>query len=52
MNRYLVERLRPFRAAGLEHAYLVNVTSLADPSTAATAADRTEEVLHGLRRLP
>jgi phthiodiolone/phenolphthiodiolone dimycocerosates ketoreductase len=48
----VVERLRPFRAAGLEHAYLVNVTPLADLSTAATAADRTEEVLHGLRRLP
>ena len=47
----VVERLRPFRAAGLEHAYLVNVTPLGDLSTAATAADRTEEVLHGLRRL-
>jgi phthiodiolone/phenolphthiodiolone dimycocerosates ketoreductase len=47
----VVERLSGFRAAGLEHVYLVNVTPLADLSAAASAADRTEEAMHGLRRL-
>jgi phthiodiolone/phenolphthiodiolone dimycocerosates ketoreductase len=48
----VVERVRGFREAGLEHAYLFNVTPLGDLSTAPTAVDRTEEVMHGLRRLP
>jgi len=48
----VVDRLRGFRAAGLEHVDLVNVSALADPAAAPTAAARTLEIMQGLRALP
>ena len=47
----VVERLRGFRAAGLEHVDLVNVSALGDPAVAPVAAARTLEVMQGLRAL-
>ncbi len=47
----IVERLRPFREAGLEHVYLVNVTGLADPARASASAALTQDVMRGLRSL-
>jgi phthiodiolone/phenolphthiodiolone dimycocerosates ketoreductase len=47
----VVERLAPFRAAGLEHVYLVNVTPLADLAKAPQTAAHTEAITQGLRRL-
>ena len=47
----IVERLRPFRGAGLEHVYLANVTALGDPAKAAGSVGLLREVLQGLRRL-
>jgi len=47
----VVERLRPFRAAGLEHVYLVNVTALGDLSKAAGSAALTAEIMRGLRAI-
>ena len=43
-------RLAPFRAAGMEHVDLVNVTLLADPA-GAPAPSRTRDVATGLRAL-
>jgi phthiodiolone/phenolphthiodiolone dimycocerosates ketoreductase len=48
----VVERLRPFREAGLEHVYLANVTALGDHTKAASSAALLTEILAGLRRLP
>ena len=48
----IVERLRPFRDAGLEHVYLANVTALGDHTKAASSAALLAEILAGLRRLP
>jgi phthiodiolone/phenolphthiodiolone dimycocerosates ketoreductase len=48
----IVERLRPFRQAGMEHVYLANVTALGDPSKAASSTALLTDILHGLRRLP
>jgi phthiodiolone/phenolphthiodiolone dimycocerosates ketoreductase len=48
----VVERLRGFREAGLEHACLVNVTALADPSKAAGSTALVEDVMRGLKALP
>jgi phthiodiolone/phenolphthiodiolone dimycocerosates ketoreductase len=48
----VVARLRPFRAAGLEHVYLVNVSALGDMAAARDSPRRTAEIMHGLRRLP
>ncbi|HMM49393.1 MAG TPA: LLM class flavin-dependent oxidoreductase [Miltoncostaeaceae bacterium] len=47
----IVERLRGFRAAGLEHAYLVNVTALGDHRKAASSNALLGDVLSGLRAL-
>lgn len=47
----IVNRLRPFREAGLEHVYLVNVTALADPTKAASSARLVDDVMRGLRAL-
>ena len=47
----VVARLGPFRAAGMEHVDLVNVTPLADPAGAAAAPSRTRDVASGLRAL-
>ena len=47
----IVERLRGFREAGLEHVYLVNVTALGDMTKAASSTALLTDVLHGLRRL-
>lgn len=47
----IVDRLRPFRQAGLEHAYLVNVTALADPAKAASSAALTDDIMRALRTL-
>jgi phthiodiolone/phenolphthiodiolone dimycocerosates ketoreductase len=47
----VVARLAPFRAAGMEHVDLVNVTPLADPAGAAAAPSRTRDVATGLRAL-
>jgi phthiodiolone/phenolphthiodiolone dimycocerosates ketoreductase len=47
----IVERLRPFREAGLEHVYLANVTPLGDHTKAASSVALLTEILHGLRRL-
>jgi phthiodiolone/phenolphthiodiolone dimycocerosates ketoreductase len=48
----IVERLRPFRAAGLEHVYLANVSALGDPAKAASSTALLADILAGLRRLP
>ena len=48
----IVERLRPFRDAGLEHVYLANVTALGDHTKAASSAALLAEILAGLRRCP
>ncbi|MGE0025962.1 MAG: LLM class flavin-dependent oxidoreductase [Thermoleophilia bacterium] len=48
----IVERLTPFRAAGLEHVYLANVSALGDPARAASSAALLVDILAGLRRLP
>ena len=47
----IVERLRPFREAGLEHVYLTNVTALGDVTKAASSVGLVREILEGLRRL-
>ena len=47
----VVERLRPFRAAGMEHVDLVDVAALGDPTRAASAAERRRAVIAGLRAL-
>jgi hypothetical protein len=47
----VVDRLRPVRAAGLEHVYLVNVTALADLAKAPGSAALTAEIMRGLRTL-
>lgn len=47
----IVERLRPFREAGLEHVYLANVTPLGDPTKGPSSAALLKDILHGLRRL-
>ncbi len=47
----IVERLRPFRQAGMEHAYLVNVTALADPGKAVSSGALVDDILAGLRTL-
>ena len=47
----VVERLRPFREAGLEHVYLANVTALGDHTKAASSVPLLAEILQGLRRL-
>ena len=48
----VVERLRPFREAGLEHVYLANVSALGDHMKAASSAALLTDILAGLRRLP
>jgi phthiodiolone/phenolphthiodiolone dimycocerosates ketoreductase len=48
----IVERLRSFREAGLEHVYLCNVTGLGDMTKAASSTALLRDILHGLRRLP
>ncbi len=48
----IVERLRPFREAGMEHVYLANVTALGDPSKGAASAALLTDIMHGLRALP
>ena len=48
----VVERLRSFREAGLEHVYLCNVTGLGDMTKAASSTALLRDILHGLRRLP
>lgn len=47
----IVERLRGFRAAGLEHVYLANVSPLGDFTKAASSTALLTDILHGLRRL-
>ena len=47
----IVDRLRPFREAGLEHVYLVNVTPLADPTKAVSSTLLTDEIMRGLRTI-
>lgn len=47
----IVDRLRPFREAGLEHPYLVNITSVADPAKAASSMALRDDILAGLRTL-
>ena len=47
----IVERLRAFREAGLEHVYLANVTALGDHTKAASSAALLAEILQGLRGL-
>lgn len=47
----VVERLRPFRAAGMESVNLTNMSVAADPSAAATVGARTLEIMQGLRRM-
>ncbi|MGD9694101.1 MAG: LLM class flavin-dependent oxidoreductase [Thermoleophilia bacterium] len=47
----VVARLRPFRAAGLEHVYLANVTALGDPAKGASSTALLTDVLNGLRAL-
>jgi phthiodiolone/phenolphthiodiolone dimycocerosates ketoreductase len=47
----IVERLRGFREAGLEHVYLANVTALGDMTKAASSTALLTDILHGLRRL-
>lgn len=47
----IVDRLRPFREAGLEHVYLVNVTPLADITKAVSSAMLTDDIMRGLRTL-
>lgn len=47
----VVDRIRPFRDAGLEHAYLVNVTPLADPAKAVASTALTDDIMRGLRGL-
>jgi phthiodiolone/phenolphthiodiolone dimycocerosates ketoreductase len=48
----IVERLRAFREAGLEHVYLVNVTALGDMTKGPSSTALLRDILHGLRRLP
>lgn len=47
----IVARLAEYRAQGLEHVYLANVTALADVTKAASSAALLTDILHGLRRL-
>ena len=47
----VVERLRPFREAGLEHVDLVDVAGLGDPSLAASGPERLRAMVAGLRAL-
>ena len=47
----IVERLRPFRRAGLEHVYLVNVTPLGDHTKAAASNALIQDIMAGLRAL-
>lgn len=47
----VVERLAGFRAAGLEHVYLVPVTPLADPASVPKTPGHMAAILAGLRRL-
>jgi phthiodiolone/phenolphthiodiolone dimycocerosates ketoreductase len=47
----VVERLRPFREAGLEHVDLVDVAPLGDPALAASAAERRRALMAGLHAL-
>jgi phthiodiolone/phenolphthiodiolone dimycocerosates ketoreductase len=47
----VLERLRPFRAAGMEHVDLVDVAALGDPTRAASAGERRRAVIAGLRAL-
>ncbi|MFN8123477.1 MAG: LLM class flavin-dependent oxidoreductase [Thermoleophilia bacterium] len=48
----VVDRLRPFREAGMEAVNLTNMTAAADPSLAAATGRRNADILAGLRRLP
>ena len=48
----IVERLRAFREAGLEHVYLTNVTALGDMTKAVSSTALLGDIMHGLRRLP
>lgn len=47
----IVDRLRPFREAGMEHVYLVNVTPLGDPAKAVSSGALVNDILAGLRTL-
>ncbi len=48
----IVERLRGFREAGLEHVYFCNVTGLGDMTKLAGSTALLRDIMHGLRRLP
>ena len=47
----VVQRLRPFREAGMEHVDLVDVAALGDPSRVAGVAERRRAVMAGLSAL-
>ena len=48
----IVERLRGFREAGLEHVYFCNVTGLGDMTKAVGSTALLRDIMRGLRRLP
>jgi phthiodiolone/phenolphthiodiolone dimycocerosates ketoreductase len=47
----VVERLRRFREAGMEHVDLVDVSALGDPSLAASGRERLRAIVGGLRAI-